>query len=241
MRMAYVPPGLFLQGCPETEEGGFPWERPPKRVAVDRGYWIGVHEVTWGEWTQVMKGTPEYDAWSRASLQFGIGGFFSGAARDPNRGPVVLVSWSDADAFCRRLSERENATYRLPTEAEWEYACRAKSTTEFFFGDDAGKLGDYAWYSDNSGNKTHPVGQLEPNSWGLYDMHGNVWEWCQDWFGEYPSNPVVDPKGPDKGEYRVLRGGSWYGDARYVRSANRGRYSPGLRDYDIGFRVARDF
>ena len=120
--------------------------------------------------------------------------------------------------------------YRLPTEAEWEYACRASTPTVFSFGDEIDRIGEYAWYSDNSQNRTHPGGKKKPNAWGLYDMHGNVWEWCQDWYGDYPSNSVADPKGPDKGKYRVLRGGSWLNYAGDLRSANRlgsNQYSTG--------------
>jgi eukaryotic-like serine/threonine-protein kinase len=135
--------------------------------------------------------------------------------------------------------------YRLPTEAEWEYACRAGSTTRFCFGDDEAKLEEYAWYVKNSDSKTHPVGQKKPNAWGLYDMHGNVWEWCQDWYGKYPAGPLTDPEGgPEPGFWkklvygRVLRGGSWYGYAGFTRSAFRNHF-PDFRNYLIGFRVAR--
>ena len=167
------------------------------------------------------------------------------------------VSWLDAVKFCNKLSEREKRTpfyridgtevtivggngYRLPTEAEWEYACRAKSTTLYPFGDDAGKLGEYAWYASNSESKTHPVGQKLPNAWGLYDMLGNVWEWCADWYDEkyYASSPPADPPGAPGASHRVIRGGSWYGDPGYCRPAYRGRYTPGYRYDDLGFRVA---
>jgi formylglycine-generating enzyme required for sulfatase activity len=131
--------------------------------------------------------------------------------------------------------------YRLPSEAEWEYACRAGTTTEFSFGNEVDKLGEYVWYADNSGGTAKPVGKKKPNAWGLYDMHGNVREWCQDWYGDYPSNSDFDPRGLYKGEKRVLRGGSWLDDARHLRSANRGRSGTGFRNLDIGFRVARDF
>ena len=156
--------------------------------------------------------------------------------------PVEQVSWDDAQEFLAKLNLMEKIdTYRLPTEAEWEYACRAGSTTRFCFGDKEEKLGEYAWYGDNSEGKTHPVGQKQPNAWGLYDMHGNVWEWCQDWYGDYPAGPVTDPRGPDAGEYRVLRGGSWDNDTRNLRSAVRNYYYPDYRSDIIGFRVARTF
>jgi len=124
---------------------------------------------------------------------------------------------------------------RLPTEAEWEYACRAGTTGARY-----GKLGEVAWYEDNSDGETHRVGTKAPNAWGLYDMLGNVWEWCQDWHGSYPSGPVTDPTGPSTGSYRVYRGGSWDFDAGGVRAAYRGGDSPGYRNGYLGFRVARD-
>ena len=127
------------------------------------------------------------------------------------------------------------ASLRLPTEAEWEYACRAGTTGARY-----GKLGEVAWYEDNSDGETHRVGTKAPNAWGLYDMLGNVWEWCQDWHGSYPSGPVTDPTGPSTGSYRVYRGGSWDFAAGGVRAAYRGGDSPGYRNVDLGFRVARD-
>ena len=131
--------------------------------------------------------------------------------------------------------------YRLPTEAEWEWACRAKSIGRFSFGDDQARLKEHAWYNKNSAGKTHPVGQLQPNAWGLYDMHGNVWEWCQDWFGSFTERPVNDPKGPGSGESRVIRGGSWTLDRGTLRSADRRSSNPDNRNGHIGFRVARTF
>ena len=133
----------------------------------------------------------------------------------------------------------ETDKYRLPTEAELEYACRASSKDKWCFGDDEAKLVEYAWYRKNSREKTHPVSQLKPNAWGLYDMHGNVWEWVQDWYGEYPKGPVTDPTGPASGEHRVLRGGSWGSYAWRSRSVNRNHYHPDHRNLNIGFRVAR--
>ena len=156
--------------------------------------------------------------------------------------PVETVSWNEAQKFISKLNQIESTKkYRLPTEAEWEYACRAGTTTVFSFGDEVDKLDEYGWHVDNTEDQSHPVGKKKPNAWGLYDMHGNVWEWCQDWYSEYPSNSVVDPKGPDKGEYRILRGGSWESVARSLRSANRDGGKPNDRYSDIGFRVARDF
>jgi formylglycine-generating enzyme required for sulfatase activity len=157
--------------------------------------------------------------------------------------PVEQVSWDDAMAFCRRLTERERAAgrlpdgyvYTLPTEAQWEYACRA-GTTGPYAGD--GNLDDMGWYSQNSGNTTHPVGQKRPNAWGLYDMHGNVWEWCRDWYGNYPGGLVRDPTGPASGSYRVNRGGCWNYPATECHSASRYFLGPGDRLYFFGFRLA---
>ena len=130
--------------------------------------------------------------------------------------------------------------YRLPTEAEWEYACRAGGTRFYSFGDSAALLGDYAWYRDNSGRRTHRVGEKKPNAWGLYDMHGNVCESCQDRYdgGYYASSPIDDPTVPTSGSYRVSRGGSWGSYAGYCRSAYRCGYAPSYRDSDLGFRLA---
>ncbi|MDS4041886.1 MAG: formylglycine-generating enzyme family protein [Candidatus Competibacter sp.] len=170
--------------------------------------------------------------------------------------PVNQVSWYDAIEFCNRLSEREGLTpayrrsgnnvswdatadgYRLLTEAEWEYACRAGTRTRYSFGDDEGKLGEYVWYARNSDGAPHPVGTLKPNPWGLYDMHGNVWEWCWDWYGFYPSESQPDPMGPPAGNSRVLRGGS-FGGAGFLRSAGRGWNWPEVGNQGDGFRCAR--
>jgi formylglycine-generating enzyme required for sulfatase activity len=147
--------------------------------------------------------------------------------------------------FIKRLNQKTGLKFRLPTEAEWEYAARAGSTTEFCFGDDEKQLGDYAWFGENSGGTTHPVGQKKPNDFGLFDMHGNVWEWCSDWYSDSyyeeckRQGTVVDPSGPRAGSFRVLRGGGWSYVAVYCRSANRYGDSPGFRDDDLGFRLVR--
>jgi formylglycine-generating enzyme required for sulfatase activity len=148
--------------------------------------------------------------------------------------------------FCRKLSElpEEKAAgrvYRLPTEAEWEYGCRAGSRTKFCFGDSESELGEYAWYKQNSGGKTHPVGQKKPNAWGLYDIHGNVYEWCTDWHDDCPQRAVTDPVGPAKGSYRVRRGGCWSIDAAFCRSALRSTSAPSYRSTNNGFRLALSF
>jgi len=166
---------------------------------------------------------------------------------DANR-PVEQVSWNDATNYCAQLTARERLAgrlpagwaYRLPTEAEWEYACRAGTTNRYYYGDDTGytQLANYAWYNANSGGITHPVGGKLPNRWGLYDMAGNVWEWCSDWYDDaYPGGSVTDPQGSVSGSHRVIRGGSWPNPANYCRSAQRGLSLPAAPDNRFGFRL----
>ena len=214
MTFKLIPAGTFIMG-----EGGQAHE-----VTLTEPFQMGVHEVTQAQYEQVMGSNPSG---------------FKGADN-----PVERVTWDDAVEFCRRLSElpaekKAGNVYRLPTEAEWEYACRAGTTTKYSFGDDESELGDTAWYAENSGGKTHPVGSKLPNAWGLYDMHGNVYEWCQDWYGDYPSGSVTDPSGATSSSLRVLRGGGWDGTAGDCRSARRGRILPSFRSDGLGFRVVR--
>jgi formylglycine-generating enzyme required for sulfatase activity len=158
---------------------------------------------------------------------------------------VEEVAWLDATNYCAQLTVRERMagrlpvawTYRLPTEAEWEYAYRAGSTTRYYFGADPSLLGSYAWYSANGSSTTHTVGGREPNAWGLYDMSGNVWEWCQDWWGGLPGGNVTDPQGPSSGSYRVLHGGSFHYDASLCAASSRHNAPPSYRSHDYGFRV----
>jgi formylglycine-generating enzyme required for sulfatase activity len=151
--------------------------------------------------------------------------------------PVENVSWEDAQQFIQKLNEREGKeACRLPTEAEWEYAARAGTTTLYSFDDKKSQLSDYAWYGGNSGSATHPVGEKKPNRWGLYDMHGNVCEWVQDWYDSYTAEAVRDPIGPTTGALRVFRGGGWYSPALYARSASRNGFHPGYRYGVLGFR-----
>ncbi len=188
-------------------------------MQISQPFYLGKYEVTQRQWKAVMGNNP-----SR----------FKGDDQ-----PVNTVSWNDVQAFIRTLNAREGeGTYHLPTEAEWEYAARAGTMTAYSFGDDPEQLGKYAWYSSNSGRKTHPVGQLKPNAWGLYDMHGNVWEWVQDWYGEYAARMVSDPQGPASGASRVVRG-CWLGVARNCRAAIRYFLAPGDRGHFLGFRLAR--
>ena len=214
MEFVLIPAGTFQMGSNDDD-------KPVHTVRLTQPFYLGKYEVTQGQWQAVMGNNP-----SR----------FTG---DPNR-PVENVSWDNVQEFIRRLNAREaGATYRLPTEAEWEYAARAGTTTRWSFGDDASQLGRYAWYDRNAGGQTHPVGQLQPNPWGLYDMHGNVWEWVQDWYGSYSSGTAVDPAGPSSGSYRVNRGGSLAYGARFCRSAYRLRDAPGSRYDFLGLRLLR--
>jgi formylglycine-generating enzyme required for sulfatase activity len=223
MTFVLIPAGSFQMGSPVGEEGRDRDEQQHK-VTISKPFYLQTTEVTQGQWQKVMGNNPSS---------------FNTCGKDC---PVEADSWDDAQEFIRKLNRMENTDrYRLPTEAEWEYACRAGSKSRFGFGDEEAGLKKYAWYGENSGNRTHPVGQLQPNAWGLYDMHGNAWEWCQDRYGPYAAGPAVDPKGPDSGNRRVLRGGSWGGNTRNLRSAERNHGDPVDRDNFVGFRVARTF
>ena len=201
--------------------GGHDHEKPVHTVRISTPFYLGQYEVTQGQWQAIMGDNPS-------------------RFRGDVKLPVESVSWEDVQEFIRRLNTREGGSrYRLPTEAEWEYAARAGTTTAYSFGDDPGRLGDYAWFADNAGDRTHPVGQKNPNPWGLYDMHGNVWEWVQDWHGAYAAGAAVDPAGPSSGSNRVNRGGGWNGDAVYCRSARRSYGAAGNRSGNLGLRLLR--
>jgi len=210
-----IPAGTFVQGSNKTSRS-----QPPHHVTISKPFYLGKYQVTQAQWKMIMGDTP-----SR----------FKGDTR-----PVEQVSWNDCQEFIKNLNSREEVdTYRLPTEAEWEYACRGGTTTRFCFGDEETMLSQHAWYGRSSGGETHPVGQKKANAWGLYDMHGNVWEWCQDRYGTYPWKAVADPRGASSGSGRVGRGGSWNGDAKFCASAYRSRFVPGYRYSSLGFRLAR--
>jgi formylglycine-generating enzyme required for sulfatase activity len=247
-KLVLIPASEFLMGSPASDTDAIAYEKPQHRVRITRPFYLGETEVTQGQYQEVTGANPSH---------------FKGSALRP----VETVSWLDAINYCNALSCKEgltpfyrvqgetvevpdwNATgYRLPTEAEWEYACRAGSTTRYSFGDDAAGLGAFAWYVDNSRPQTqnvrrsHQVGQKRPNAWGLYDMHGNVQEWCWDGYeADYYSKepPAADPLGPSQAASRVYRGGCWRLSPQICRSAFRDGRAPGNRGALLGFRVAR--
>jgi formylglycine-generating enzyme required for sulfatase activity len=216
-----IPPGEFQMGSNHGDSD----EQPVHRVRISRGFLLAKYPITNRQYARFLEAAGSTarkpQAWDNRRF-------------NQLEQPVVGVSWDDAQAYCRW------AGVRLPTEAEWEYACRAGTTTEYSFGDEADRLGEYAWFSENSSGQTQPVGTKKPNPWGLHDMHGNVWEWCQDWFSSdyYAMNPEVDPKGPKQAPGRVFRGGCWGLLAWYCRAAYRYGGTPGFRGNDLGFRVA---
>jgi formylglycine-generating enzyme required for sulfatase activity len=237
--MVWIPPGTFTMGSPDTEVDRVADEGPQTVVTLSRGFWMSKYLVTQSEYLAVMGSNPSYFYGVRTTWP-------SGTYTNLDR-PVETVSWSDAMTYCLQLTLREqsagriptNYTYRLPTEAEWEYACRAGTTTRFSYGDDPGYalLGNYGWVGP-SGPWTRPVGQLLPNPWGLFDMHGNVVEWCLDWYAPYPGGSVTDPQGGSSPPRRVMRGGSWNVIESGARSAARHSTEGNLGGYySIGFRV----
>jgi formylglycine-generating enzyme required for sulfatase activity len=250
VRLEIIPvkPGSFTMGSPEPAQAVWQAdERPEHRVTLTRAYSLGKYEVTRGQFAAFVKATGHVTAAERegSSWARGAGGEWSDAPgvtwQSPgfpqtDDHPVVCVSWDDAKAFCDWASKRTNRVVRLPTEAEWEYACRAGTKTTWSYGDDEAAGPDYGWIDRNSGGQTHPVGQKKPNAWGFFDMHGNAWEWCQDWAASYGGD-AVDPTGPASGDRRSLRGGRWDVRAYFQRSTFRGQDLPGRRHTYTGFRV----
>ena len=228
MEMVWIEPGTFTMGSPLSESDRQWTEGPQHRVTITQGFWLGKYEITQEQWRSVMGTSP----WSgERYVQVNV------------NHPAVYISWNDMQEFIRRLNVAEGSeVYRLPTEAEWEYACRAGTTTRYWFGDDKSRLGDYAWYRDNDAGERYAreVGTKLRNSRGVYDMHGNVHEWCQDRWGSYLSSSQVDPTGPATGSSHVNRGGSFRSRAQDVRSASRSVASPGLRNHSIGARLLRE-
>ena len=251
MEFILIPAGSFTMGSPKKEKGrglavtgrirGGATARDEKqaKVTITRAFELGKIVVTQKQWTEVMGTTP----WDEDD--YDEDGDTLPRTPEGDNYPAVSVTWDDATKFCKKLTALERKSkklsakqkYRLPTEAEWEYACRAGTTTAYSCGDES-SLGDYAWYGNNSGSEQHhEVATKKPNPWGLFDMHGNVWEWCEDWYEESLSGGN-DPKGPSTGSSRVVRSGSWYDGASSCRSAGRGDY-PSRRYSIYGFRIVR--
>jgi formylglycine-generating enzyme required for sulfatase activity len=219
MEFVSIPAGKFMMGCSAGDSQCYGDENPRHEVTISRSFELGKYEVTQGQWVKVMGNNPS-------------------SFKGDDRLPVEQISWNDAQGFVMKLNTlNDGYRYRLPTEAEWEYAARGGADGPYY-----GNLDAIAWYDSNSGSKTHPVGQKQPNGYGLYDMLGNVWEWCSDWYGEsyYGGSPAADPKGPSSGQYRVVRGGSWGGNSWDARVSYRLRYVAVDRLDDYGFRVCRE-
>jgi sulfatase modifying factor 1 len=223
MKFAWIPPGTFMMGSPKEETGRdlLKTDETQHKVTLTKGYYMGVYTVTQEQWKKIMCKNPSF-------------------LKGEKNLPVENISWDDCQEFIKKLREKDKKPYRLPTEAEWEYACRAGTTTAFHFGptistDQANYYGDGK--KGINRKKTTPVGSFPANAWGLHDMHGNVWQWCDDWLGDYPQKDVVDPQGADNGKFRVLRGGSWYDSPVYCRSALRNGLEPGYRHFNFGLRV----
>jgi formylglycine-generating enzyme required for sulfatase activity len=231
MEFVWIEPGTFTMGSPESEPDRDTNEGPQHEVTISQGFYLGKTEITQGQWESVMQTTP----WvGQNSVQ-------EGAAN-----AASWISWDDFQGLVSALNEAAGSdVYRLPSEAEWEYSCRRGTSTRWSFGEVVADLGDHAWYVENASrvgeDYAHQVGTKLRNGWGLYDMHGNVYEWCQDWYDAsyYGSSPSVDPTGASSGSYRVLRGGSFGNSARYARSADRGNIAPGDRDSNWGARLLR--
>jgi formylglycine-generating enzyme required for sulfatase activity len=224
IRFVKIEAGCFLMGGDTDLKESSEVELPKHQVCIDRPFYLGETEVTQKQWEEVMGNNPsKYKALYR---------------------PVEKVSWNDAQEFIKRLNAKEGGnSFRLPTEAEWEYAARAGSTSLYSFGNKPAELVNYAWFGNEGyGGSSHEVAQKKPNQWELYDMHGNVWEWVQDWYAPdyYRNSPSADPKGPETGQYRVYRGGSWVGKAINLRSALRYSGLPVSRTHDIGFRLLKE-
>jgi formylglycine-generating enzyme required for sulfatase activity len=250
MKLVLIPAGEFLMGSPETEQGRKPDESPQHKVRITKQFYIGATTVTKDQFAAFV-----HDISYRTEREKAGGASWSSVGfRQAGSHPVVNVSWNDAKAFCAWLSKKEGKEYRLPTEAEWEYACRAGTQTRFSFGNDDRDLYKYGNYCDKSStsglpwqdkahndgfDKTAPVGSLKSNDWGLYDMHGNVSQWCEDWHDKdyYQNSPAADPTGPAQGTERVVRGGAYDNLAGICRSAFRSMHKPDFGSSYFGFRV----
>lgn len=240
IELKLIPAGEFMMGSSKSPEelahlfgdktNSFTDEYPQHKVHITKSFYLATTEVTQKQWRAVMGATP----WKGKDF-----------VKEGDDYPATYVSWDDAQEFIKKLNQKEGKTYRLPTEAEWEYACRARSQTVYSFGDSKSQLREYAWFNESArdiGEKyAHRVKLKRANDFGLFDMHGNVFEWCSDWYGEdhYKNSPVDDPRGPSGGSSRVLRSGSWNGLPQFIRSARRFGVEPDFSVCSIGFRVAK--
>ena len=213
IEMVFVQGGTFQMGSNDGES----YEKPVHTVTVS-DFYIGKTEITQKQWRDIMGNNPSYYT-------------------NCDNCPVEQVSWDDIQDFLQKLNQKTDKSYRLPTEAEWEYAAKGCNKSKGYTFSGSNSLGDVAWFNDNSGSKTHPVAQLQPNELGVYDMSGNVWEWCSDWYGDYVGYAQTNPKGPASGSSRVLRGGGWGGTLQFCRAASRNRINPDYRDSPVGFRL----
>ncbi|MCY2941252.1 MAG: SUMF1/EgtB/PvdO family nonheme iron enzyme, partial [Planctomycetota bacterium] len=214
LEMVLIPAGKFIMGSPVSEKNHRK-EETEHEVTLTKPYYMGKYEVTQEQYEALMGKNPSETKGAKL--------------------PVTEVSWNDCQEFIKKLNAKTNGGYRLPTEAEWEYACRAGTNTAYSYGDSITKND-----ANVESTSTKMVGSYKPNAFGLYDMHGNVWEWCEDWKADYPAGPVIDPKGPASGEYRVLRGGSFTGAGSHSRAANWWSTFPAIRETDYrGFRLAK--
>ena len=282
LEMVLIPAGEFMMGSPDSDKNADDNEKPQHRVRIMGPFYLGKYHVTRGQFRQFVAITGYKTVVERGNTKGELGwnpdkhafelniSWRNAGFEQTDEHPVVNVSWNDAVAFCKWLSRKEGKAYRLPTEAEWEYACRAGTTTQYYSGDDPetlAKVGNVAdatlkakfpdsYFKERESIKasdgyafTAPVGSFQPNAFGLYDMHGNVWQWCSDWYSQeyYGASPVNDPTGPDSGDFLVLRGGTWCDRPECARSAMRHRFPPSEpepvpsainRSGDIGFRVA---
>ncbi|MFW5759522.1 MAG: formylglycine-generating enzyme family protein [Cyclobacteriaceae bacterium] len=223
MEFIYIPAGTFIMGSSAEEQDRHGDEDPLRNVTISRGFYLGKFEVTQQQWLSVTNSNPSVFQKEENHLQK----------------PVDWVSWQDCQNFIEKLNEYDLGIFRLPTEAEWEYACRAGTNTRYYWGDDYKDniVYDHAWAFSRAEGKSHEVGKKKPNAWGLYDMSGNVWEWCSDWRGPYNPADTLDPVGPPDGTKKIYRGGSWFNKPSTLRSANRHGHEPDVKGTNAGLRL----
>lgn len=223
MEFIYIAPGEFLMGSPLREINRHNDEDPVREVKISKGFFLGKFEVTQKQWQSMMGYNPS------------VFKHFD----DSDQHPVDMVSWNECQDFIKQMNELELGTFRLPTEAEWEYACRAGTETRYYWGTDSSdqEVYQYAWAFPRAEGRSHPVGLKKPNRWGLYDMSGNVWEWCQDWRAPYQAADTLDPTGRGSGKKKIYRGGSWFNKPSTLRSANRNGHELNFKGTNSGLRL----